>query len=497
MAGPGAVSGEPGVENGRVDAFLDRGDYLLRTFGHPTADGDATLRAEPFRELQPEPLALLDLKPISTELGDLEQRSWWLQVKSRKRVVLEAAGRYLEDLRLWRDGSWLVGATPTLEVVEPRPGKPLRMARLAVRLEPGLYRLAAYGGPGVPWTDDDGARPLHLRSGLPKVTEAARRRLEISPFGFDRLLVPGTATYFRVDAGADGPAGESVDLELAQWWDEQRPFGPDSGQTATITQENRLPQAELEMYTSEDEERWHVVTVRGRAGESVVLQHFRAVDALSFRQGGRYLLSTVSSGDPADALDASALLVQRLRRQQGVTMRVAGSRAVELEGGLEWRRRINLPAQSTLHLHVKEAGRYAVRAGDGQGRGGARVRVEPFFAPGSAPEGYRAPPFLDDGDVYDLAAGYYVLTLDPQRAGVFTVAIRDDSVGGAVDVTDADVLAGATAAAAPGRRSMAFFGPVGLESTDYTLFLNRRPGVRSGVILRQLPIDLDRSLPLV
>ncbi|MEM8994157.1 MAG: hypothetical protein AAGF23_05115, partial [Acidobacteriota bacterium] len=489
MAGPGEVSGEPGVEDGRVDAFLDRGDYLLETFGHPASAGDATLRAEPFRELQPEPLALVDLKPVSTELGDLEQRSWWLRVGSRQRVVIEAAGRHLEDLRLWRDGSWLVATTPTFDTVEPRPGQPLRLARLAARLEPGLYRLAAYGGPGVPWTEDDGSRPLHLRSGLPKVTEAARRRFEISPFGFDRLLVPGTATYFRVDLAGDAPAGESVDLELARWWDEQRPFGADPVQTATITKESRRPVAELEAYTSEDEKRWHVVTVRGRAGEPVVLQHFRAVDSLSFRKGGRYLLTTVSTGDPADALDASALLVQRLRRNQGTTLRVTESRAVDLGRGSEWRRRINLPALSTLHLHVKDAGRYAVRADDGQGRGGARVRVEPFFAPGAAPEGYRAPPFLDDGDVYDLAAGFYVLTLDPQRAGVFTVAVGD-AAGAAGDGTaDADET--------PNRRSMAFFGGVGLEPTDYTFFLNRRPGVRSGVILRQLPIDLDRSLPLV
>ncbi|MEO1366438.1 MAG: hypothetical protein AAFX50_04640, partial [Acidobacteriota bacterium] len=365
MAGPGAVSGEPGVENGRIDAFLDRGEYLLRTFGHPASAGDAALRAEPFRELQPEPVALVDLKPISTELGDLEQRSWWLRVTSRERVVIEAAGRYLEDLRLWRDGSWLVATPPTFDVVEPRPGQPLRLARLAAQLEPGLYRLAAYGGPGVPWTEDDGARPLHLRSGLPAVTEAARRRFEISPFGFDRLLVPGTATYFRLDLAGDAPAGESVDLELAQWWDERRPFGPGPGQTATITKESRRPEAELEIYTAEDEKRRHVVTVRGRAGEPVVLQHFRAVDVLSFRQGGRYLLTTVSTGDPADALDASALLVQRLRRNQGVTARVAGSRAVDLGRGSDWRRRINLPALSTLHLHVKDAGRYAVRADDG------------------------------------------------------------------------------------------------------------------------------------
>ncbi|MEM1176769.1 MAG: hypothetical protein AAGM22_00365 [Acidobacteriota bacterium] len=504
MAGPGPVVGEAGVEDGRVDAFLDRGDYLVRTLGHPEASGDATLHAVPFRELQPEPLQLVDLKPAATELGDLEQRSWWIRVRRSKRIILEAAGRHLEDLRLWRNGAWLVAASPDFEVIEPRPGQPLRLARLSVQLDAGLYRITAYGGVGVPWTEDPGgaggaagagesSRPLYLRSGVPKVTSVARRRFEISPFGFDRLRVPGPANYFRVDAGAEGPAGDSIDLELGQWWDEERPFAVDSVQSASITKDNRGLYAELEVFTSEEEERWHLVTVRGRAGESVLLQHFRAADSVTFDASGRYLLSTVSTGDPADSVDVSALLVRRNRSRRGVPPQVERARSVSLERGLEWRRRFNLPSTTTLFLHVKDAGRYAVRGGDGQGRGAVRVRVEPFFVPGSEPKGYERPPFREDGDVYDLNRGFFRLTLEPGRQGILTLAIRDERA----PESSGEVTHGETGHTAPVQRAMAFFGPVEFDGSDYTLYLNRRPGVRAGVIRRQLPIDLDRSLPLV
>jgi len=56
------------------------------------------------------------LASLQRELGDLEQRSWWLNLESARRVAFEAGGRHLKDLRLWRDGSWLVDAALPGEV---------------------------------------------------------------------------------------------------------------------------------------------------------------------------------------------------------------------------------------------------------------------------------------------------------------------------------------------------------------------------------------------
>ena len=154
MAGPGEVSGEPGGRDGRVDLFLDRGEVKVVTRGHEKAAGEAALSVRPFRELQDPAPRLVELKPVSASLGDLEQRSFWLDLPAERWVLLEAAGRNLSDLRLWKDGTWLVDASAGAELLEPAPGKPLRCLRIAAKLEPGLYLLTAYGGPDEPWAED-------------------------------------------------------------------------------------------------------------------------------------------------------------------------------------------------------------------------------------------------------------------------------------------------------------------------------------------------------
>ena len=153
--------------------------------------------------------------------------------------AFEAAGRHLADLRLWRDGIWLDASEPEREVIEPRKGQPLLACRLATRLEPGLYLLTAYGGPGQPWAEGGEARPFHLRWGVPSLPEALRRRYEVSPFGVDRFLVPGTATFVRVEL----PEARAVELGVTDYSDET-PFGSASA-VAAIDKKTVPPVAEL------------------------------------------------------------------------------------------------------------------------------------------------------------------------------------------------------------------------------------------------------------
>src|SRR5204862_537845 len=154
----------------------------------------------------PEPPLLVELKPVETALDDYEQRSWWLEVKERRRVILEAAGRNLADLRLWSNGSWLVDAEPAREVVAAQPGRPMLVCRLAADLNPGLYLLTAYGGVSQPQAEESAEHPLHLRFGIPRLAAVGRRRFTMSPFGADRWLVPGDASYFRLELPEARPA---------------------------------------------------------------------------------------------------------------------------------------------------------------------------------------------------------------------------------------------------------------------------------------------------
>jgi len=50
MAGELGAAGEAGRENGRIDLFLDRGDYQVVTESHVHGEGTAKLSVEPFRD---------------------------------------------------------------------------------------------------------------------------------------------------------------------------------------------------------------------------------------------------------------------------------------------------------------------------------------------------------------------------------------------------------------------------------------------------------------
>jgi len=146
MAGAGSIVGEPGKQDGRLDLFLDRGEYKILTYASAKGSGQAKLSVHAFRWLQDRPPLLVEQRLERATLDDFEQRSYWLEVKEKHTVAIEAAGRHLSDLRLWRDGTWLVNVDPQLVISQARADHPLQIARFTAQLEPGLYLVTAYGG---------------------------------------------------------------------------------------------------------------------------------------------------------------------------------------------------------------------------------------------------------------------------------------------------------------------------------------------------------------
>ena len=172
MAGPGDIQGAPGSKDGRIDAFLERGAYKIRLISDARGSGKATLAVTPFTELQTTPLQLVEDKPVLATLGDDEQRSWWIVVQNRGLYDFEAGGRYLTELRLWQTGSWMVDAAPLVAESDANPSQPLAMRQLVAQLEPGVYRLTAYGGPSLPWAQDSPDKPFMLRWGIPSLSDS-------------------------------------------------------------------------------------------------------------------------------------------------------------------------------------------------------------------------------------------------------------------------------------------------------------------------------------
>jgi len=467
MAGPGEAAGVAGERDGRLDLILDRSQYLLVARGHERATGTARLEVRPFEELHGDPAPELpELKLVSAPLGDLEQRSYWLKVGRPRWMTIEAAGRHLRDLRLWRDGTWLVEAEPQAEVIEPEVGSPQLALRLQARLEPGTYLLTAYGGESQPWASGGREQPFSLRWGIPSAGAAGRRRLEVGPFGYDRVLVPRQATLYRLELPEARPAA----LEVTPW-DEEVPFaGPE--QRNEITTSSREPVAELE--TAWEEEGFNLVTVRGVAGQPYLLEHFDSRPSYRFSEGGTYWLSTVHTGHPADAVDVTAVLVEW--RQGSLVKEPRAEQVVALDREHGYSRRCNLLDTLDLFVRVGEAGAYRV---DLEGVE-ARFRFEPFLV--YRPRNYQEPRLRPAGASWDLDPGLYTLTVAPEEYGVVTVTIHH------AEGPDPE-----------GRppRAMANLGPLQLSTgSRYELYLNRQPGVKAGLVLRPWNETLATPLPL-
>jgi uncharacterized protein len=466
MAGPGSVDGSAGHSDGRVDAFLDRGQYKVRLFSDPRGSGDAELSIVPSVELNPAPQQLVELKPIAADLGDHEQRSYWLDIKERRFVAIEAAGRYLTDMRLWKDGNWLVDATPEAGGRDPKGGEPLAIRQLALWLEPGLYRLIAYGGLGEKWSSGSTGKPLYLRYGIPKLPDAGRAMQEASPFGVDRWRVPNASTFFRIDIDHAEHAALSVNA-----YDPERPFAT-GGERATIEKDSRDPKAEVRTSAPGANKEW-LVTVERTPGAKYRLQYFddRRERALSVSgPSDTYWLAALQAGNAGDALDPTAIVVRDNRE-------VVAASAIQLDPAKGWRRKFNLIAPVTLFLQASQPIELAV---DGSGAD-AEYRIEPFQI--ARPADYRTPATKLSGGVWPIGPGYWVLSVYPREngKGVLDMTLRPAKVVGD--------QAEQTRLAAPVFPAVAFE-----RKRPYTLFLNTTGESYGGADLHKLPLDLSEGV---
>ena len=470
MSGPGEINGTPGKQDGRLDLFLNQGEYKIITKSDSNGTGEVTLQAHAFSELNSAAVPqIVKYKIISGALDDFQQRSYWLYLESREVVAIEAAGRNLADLRLWKDGNWLVDTQPQISQTFPDPHKPLQVCQLNLTLEPGLYLLTAYGGPSQAWTETSQEHPLHIRYGIPELDVTGQRQYTLSVFGTDRFVVPGETNYFQLSL----PEAKPMSMSVASYAAEQA-FTND-GNTVDINKKSLPPVAELTLSTQSTP---RIISLSGLAGQAYVLRQFTKLYQYNFDRDGEYWLSTIHSGAAEDSVDATSILTQRPHHQREQYL---DSRVIELDAQKVWQRRFNLLDKLTLFIKIPVTGKYRVH-GSGESVK-ARYRFEPFLT--SRPRDYQTPAYEDDKHQWDLDAGYYVLSVDPEQKGILTLRIASAEK---IDSTELMLqsVQGSTR-----------YGKIALDrGSSYTLYMNQQPGVSSGVVLRELPIDLSTALPV-
>lgn len=448
MAGPGPADGVPGERDGRIDTILGPGGHKAVLTLPPKAEGKTEISVRGFTERNADAVPMLrDLDRIDTDLGDLEQRSYWLDQPNDGEVLIEAAGRRLADLRLWKDGTWLVDLEAQAETVMARPGKPLALLRLSARLPAGLYLMTLYGGAGEPWAEDSGENPLHIRRGVPNWPAGNIGAAVTSPFGFDRWKVPAENNYFRLDLPEPGPGILEVD-----------------GQRAELDKTKRDRAVDILLSSRKGT---RTVMVHREAGQPYRLQLYHSAQVYTLEKGGDFWISVLRPGTGEDEVDLGAILTEGTYREE----RVIASRVLRLGQADGWKRRFNLLDRTTLFFEAKEAGPYKATADLDSG-----IDVEPFIRP----QDYKPKRREYGSGTWDLDAGFYRVTLTPrdQGRGILTLTLQ----GGKAAVPEA-FAAPVTAVTFP---------KVELSShRTHRLHLNEAPEARIGALIKRLPLDLS------
>lgn len=453
VAGPLDSSGGAGLRDGRIDALLDKGVYKLRLGAVKDAKGKATFTAEPFVEVETARPALVAGGVQSGELGDLQQRSYALDVAAEGDVHLEAVGRALQDLRVWQADGALVDLAFERTTVETRPGRFMNRLRLDGRLPPGRYTVTAYGGEKLVWSDGAASQPFLLRLADPVLLAAGVAEGVIGPFGAARFDAPASYDSFRLELPKQAPAR----------LDARRGGARDA---ATIGKTSRAPVATLRL-PGDGAAR---LDVTGYEGQSFTLRALRQSNRETFEAAGPHLVSIDVAGEGGDEVPATALLA---RAERDGRTRVIASDAPRIGAGKAWRGKFNLFGPTSLLFESTRDGPVAIDAKGVK----LRATIEPALG--------ALAPRADGRDAtrYDLPAGFYFLVLEPLNGA-----------GGVVDVTlGPPGLSVAAPVATPSRASISF-GEQRLESNgSYLILANVGPELSTGPRVVALPAALDKA----
>ncbi|WP_435105232.1 hypothetical protein [Arhodomonas sp. AD133] len=474
MAGPGPI------RPGRTDRFLDRGEAKVVLHGQDDGSGDIELTARPFREQNGEDLPRLpEQRLVETELRDYQRRSYWIEVDEPRTISVEAGGRYLADLRLWRDGRWLEAAEPTAEVREPVTGQPLEVRRIHARLTPGLYRLTAYGGPDNPWSTESDAAPLYLRKGIPELPAEGWSVLRASPLGIDRYRLDSSANVFQLEL----PEAESASLRVSPYNERSSPYQVRNGRTGRIDKDARDPQTTVRTGDAgPNRSRDLLVTVERTPGAEYRLAYLRHARRYAVPGNSNSAwVSTVTLGDPRDAIDATAIIVHD---PPGKRPEVKAARAIELSSSKAWRRRFNLLETVDLLVEIQEEGTYVADVGS-DSEANVELQVEPLDR--TAARNFRTRWDVASEARWDLVKGFYRISMRPRHGDAGIAEISLHHTAAPPDSLGAPMLAP--------RQASAVFDGIALSRHDYVL-ANRYSQGRSGLTVRPWPLRLDRPLPV-
>lgn len=293
LTGPSDIAGVAGVQDGRLDVLLDTGTYKLRVFSAAAATGNVALTLSAFHDAAPPAALPQPGRTVAATLADGEQRAFWLTVAAtpdkQPNVRIEAAGRSLADLRLWRDGRELTNLVADRQRIEPTSGHGMTDLLLIGHVEPGTYLVVAYGGAALKWTDNNATQPFLLRSGASPALAEGWAGGVVGPFGSEVFAWPAMSGRMRLDL----PAPATATLKAGD-------------NTAEIIQTSRAQNASVNIPPKGS----GVVELRAAAGQAYTLRMITLSKQKQVSRPGTYFVTAATSGLGGDEPPPGMLLIR-------------------------------------------------------------------------------------------------------------------------------------------------------------------------------------------
>jgi uncharacterized protein len=350
LTGPGDQAGWAGKQDGRIDALLDVGTYKVRASGDPAATGDTVLSVAPFTPAAAAQIAP-GYMPVALTLRDLQIQSFWLVIGDAAGTTrIEAAGRGLAALKLWRDGRDLVDLTEETAVIAPVPAHPMTDIVLSGHPPSGTYLVTAYGGPPLPWSDGSPDEPLYARTGRSPDLLAGGGNGQVGVFGTEIFDVPADADTVLATLP------RAADLLL------RATASGASTMSAKITKSDRDPRAFLALPARSAAER--TVELRAKTGEPFNLRPLPSGGPPPDR-AGRFWLGVAEPANGGDEAPAAAVLARvtfdRTLRRDSAPEVLTAPGVPSVESGQAWRTRFNLRGDTSLLFRARDVVTVAVR----------------------------------------------------------------------------------------------------------------------------------------
>jgi hypothetical protein len=475
----------------RTDAFLEPGDYKLRV--RHEAGETVTLRVQRFETGNPDtdgksiPL-LPDGGAATGELHDLEIFSYWIVVdEASPTLLVEARGRALTELALWKDGIWDTGIRALRTRQEMEAGRPLSVLELSATLAPGSYLLLCAGGPRAEWAKDSDAQPFSITRGARYLGDMGRMRVTLPEQGTASFLVSGRVVLVEMAA----PNARPYRLITG-------PLNPgvsryqDARQAAISEKSASLRCSVRAGYGGA--RTW--VTVQGPAGQTVEVGWMGSnLDESGgvmrpFTESTSYLTSVLSSAEGGDSIDTTGLILQMSGDGKSRTTDIRALQAVTLSPDQPLRRRVNCNGSLSFILQPQKKGTYAIVEKEKTGATAAyqfRLLDDVLFSGGSQAAQVKA------GGKVELLEKLYYVTISPIGRGVVDFAIVPTTLIGTARTGD-------IFSSAPPAPQSDFCWPSTAVAQSRTvasyLILGQRSGVALGTVVRKLPAAIEEPLPL-